>query len=53
MDHATLLDIIRKLETLTQKAYRLYGYASLWFAEDTQNQRRRPFWRRCSASWPR
>ena len=38
IDSATLLDIIRKLETLTHKAYRLYGYASLWFAEDTQNQ---------------
>ena len=35
-DH--FIQIIRKAETLTKLEYRLYGFAELWFTEDTQNQ---------------
>ena len=31
-------DIIQDLEELTLFAHRVYGYAGLWFTEDTQNQ---------------
>ncbi|NOX62371.1 MAG: M3 family oligoendopeptidase [Chloroflexi bacterium] len=40
-DHITpeaLLDIIGQMEAISQLAYRVFGFASLWFSEDTQNQ---------------
>lgn len=38
LDHASFLGIIQQLEAITHIASRLYGYAGLWFAADTQNQ---------------
>jgi oligoendopeptidase F len=38
IDPAGFLAVIRQLEAINQTAYRLYGYAGLWFAADTQNQ---------------
>ena len=38
IDSAAFLGVIRELETLTEQLYRLYGFAGLWFTEDTQNQ---------------
>ena len=32
------LQIIQSAEKLTKLEYRLYGFAELWFTEDTQNQ---------------
>jgi oligoendopeptidase F len=32
------LDVIAKAEKLTKLEHRLYGFAELWFTEDTQNQ---------------
>ena len=32
------LDIIRQLEAINELAYRVFGFAGLWFSEDTQNQ---------------
>ncbi len=37
------LDIVARLEELTRLAHRIYGYAGLWFAEDTQNQTAQAF----------
>lgn len=34
----TFLDLIRKLERITENAYRLYGYAGLSFSANTQDQ---------------
>ncbi|MCI0553153.1 MAG: M3 family metallopeptidase, partial [Anaerolineae bacterium] len=34
----TLLDFVREVENNLRAAYRVYGFAALWFAEDTQNQ---------------
>lgn len=34
----TFLTIIKQYEEITRKAYHIYGYANLWFTEDTQNQ---------------
>jgi oligoendopeptidase F len=34
----TFLGIISQLEKITIQSNRLYGYAGLWFTEDTQNQ---------------
>ena len=38
MEPAEFQAIIAQLETLSLAAYRIYGFAGLWFAEDTQNQ---------------
>lgn len=38
LDPAMFLDILRQIEAINQVSYRLYGYAGLWFAADTQNQ---------------
>lgn len=38
IDVATFMEIIRQLEEITEESYRLYGFAGLWFTEDTQNQ---------------
>ena len=35
---AKFLQIIQSAEKLTKLEYRLYGFAELWFTEDTQNQ---------------
>ncbi len=32
------LNIISRYEAITHELYRLYGFAGLWFSEDTQNQ---------------
>lgn len=34
----TFMDTVRQLEAITREAYQVYGFANLWFAEDTQNQ---------------
>ena len=34
----TFQDILSRVEELTELAHRLYGFAGLWFTEDTQNQ---------------
>ncbi len=34
----TFLDILQEYETLNKQAHHLYNFASLWFAENTQNQ---------------
>ncbi len=33
-----LLELITELGEITEQAYRIYGFAGLWFSEDTQNQ---------------
>ena len=38
IDLEAFLDIVTDLEKITQQSNRLYGYAGLWFAEDTQDQ---------------
>jgi oligoendopeptidase F len=38
IDEKTFLGIINQLEEITTQSNRLYGYAGLWFTEDTQNQ---------------
>ena len=38
MSTADFLSVVRRMEALEQLAYRLYGYASLSFAADTQDQ---------------
>ncbi|NOZ70893.1 MAG: M3 family oligoendopeptidase [Chloroflexi bacterium] len=38
IDTKTFLDIIAQLEVITEESYRIYGFAGLWFSEDTQNQ---------------
>ena len=35
---ADFLDLVRRLEDITAEMNRLYGYAGLWFAADTQDQ---------------
>lgn len=35
---ATLLDFVAQMEHINRLAYRVYGFAALWFAENTQNQ---------------
>ncbi len=35
---ADFIKVIKKAEKLTKLEHRLYGYAELWFTEDTQNQ---------------
>lgn len=35
---ATLLDFVTQTERINQLGYRIYGFAALWFSEDTQNQ---------------
>ncbi len=37
MAPATLVDLVREYEGIMAQAYRLYGYASLWFSTDTQS----------------
>jgi oligoendopeptidase F len=32
------LEIIKELEIITERAYRILGFSGLWFTEDTQNQ---------------
>ena len=39
----TFLDIVRRLEAIGRLTHRIYGYAGLWFAEDTQNQAAQAF----------
>lgn len=39
MSGARLMEIVREMEAFAEAARRLEGYAGLWFAEDTQNQR--------------
>lgn len=34
----TLMDFVTQTEEINRQAYRIYGFAALWFAEDTQNQ---------------
>ena len=34
----TLLDFVAQTENINQLGYRIYGFAALWFSEDTQNQ---------------
>ncbi|MEA4910270.1 MAG: M3 family oligoendopeptidase [Chloroflexi bacterium] len=38
LDNDTFLGFIRQMEVIDHAGNRLYSYASLWFAEDTQNQ---------------
>lgn len=40
----TLMEFVHAIEENTRTAYRLYGYAALWFAEDTQNQDAQTFY---------
>ena len=37
MAPATLVDLVAQYEEILTQAYRLYGYASLWFSADTQS----------------
>ena len=37
MEPGAFLDTVRDYEAITVQMYRLYGYASLWFAADTQS----------------
>jgi oligoendopeptidase F len=39
----TFLGIVRRLEAIARLTHRIYGYAGLWFAEDTQNQAAQAF----------
>ncbi len=39
----TFLDIVQRLEAISRLTHRIYGYAGLWFAEDTQNQAAQAF----------
>ncbi|MCB9133855.1 MAG: M3 family oligoendopeptidase [Anaerolineales bacterium] len=34
----TLMDFVSQTEAINRLAYRIYGFAALWFSEDTQNQ---------------
>ncbi|MGB2964148.1 MAG: M3 family oligoendopeptidase [Anaerolineales bacterium] len=38
IDEKTFLEITADLEEITDQSNRLYGFAGLWFTEDTQNQ---------------
>jgi oligoendopeptidase F len=38
IDEEDFLEIVSKLEGITKKSNHLYGYAGLWFTEDTQDQ---------------
>ncbi len=38
IDESDFLEIVAELEDITTESNRLYGYAGLWFTEDTQNQ---------------
>jgi oligoendopeptidase F len=38
IDDEDFLEIVSELEKITIQSNRLYGYAGLWFTEDTQNQ---------------
>ncbi len=38
IDEGDFLKIVSDLEDITKQTNRLYGYAGLWFTEDTQNQ---------------
>lgn len=38
IDEKSFQRIIKELEEITVQIHRLYGYAGLWFSEDTQNQ---------------
>jgi oligoendopeptidase F len=38
IDESDFLEIVAELEDITTQSNRLYGYAGLWFTEDTQNQ---------------
>ena len=38
IDENDFLKIVVKLEDITKQSNRLYGFAGLWFTEDTQNQ---------------
>jgi oligoendopeptidase F len=38
IDEKSFQGIIKELEEITIQNYHLYGYAGLWFTEDTQNQ---------------
>lgn len=37
------MELVHELDAITRLAYRVYGYASLWFNEDTQNQAAQTF----------
>jgi oligoendopeptidase F len=39
----TFMDIARRLEAIARLTHLIYGYAGLWFAEDTQNQAAQAF----------
>lgn len=43
MDAEEFLDMVQHLETTTRQAYRIGQFASLWFSEDTQNQKAQTF----------
>lgn len=34
----SFMEYVHQLEAITREAYQIYGFANLWFAEDTQNQ---------------
>ena len=38
IDESDFREIVAELEDITTQSNRLYGYAGLWFTEDTQNQ---------------
>jgi oligoendopeptidase F len=38
IEEGDFLEIVSELEEITVRSNRLYGYAGLWFTEDTQNQ---------------
>lgn len=38
ISRSTFEDILARVEAMTELAHRLYGFAGLWFTEDTQNQ---------------
>jgi oligoendopeptidase F len=39
----TLLDFVAQMEHINRLAYQVYGFAALWFAENTQNQEAQTF----------
>ncbi len=38
MDPEAFMDMVQEMETMMRQANRVYGFASLWFSEDTQDQ---------------
>ena len=43
IDEEEFLDMVQHMETTTRQAFRIGQFASLWFSEDTQNQKAQTF----------